>query len=245
MSLNADRELSIYTSRELVDLPVDDNVVIYKGALVGRNRATGYARGLIAGDEFLGLAYRKADNTVAGHTAGGIRVRLAQDVDVVHPLSGATQGDVGKEVYASDDATLTLSASGNSRVGRIVALEGVDTVRVRCQPVQSLSGVLENSPVVALADASATLTLNHMNRTLLMANSAARTLTLPPVATARAGAWLRVVKTSAAAFAVTLDGDGAETIDGAATFAGIDSQYDTVLLACTGTEWVILSRDLS
>jgi len=65
------------------------------------------------------------------------------------------------------------------------------------------------------------------------------------VASARAGAWLRLVKTNAAAFAVTLDGDGAETIDGGATFAGVDAQYDAVRVLCTGTEWIILSRDLA
>lgn len=76
MALTANRDLLFYTSRELIEVPVDDNANIFKGALVGRKRATGYARPLVAGDEFLGVAYKQADNTVAGHTAGGISVRL-------------------------------------------------------------------------------------------------------------------------------------------------------------------------
>src|SRR5262245_11854746 len=75
MPLTADRDLEFFASFESLDLPVDDNVVIYRGAFVGRNRTTGYVRPLIAGDEFVGVAYRKADNTVAGHVAGGITVR--------------------------------------------------------------------------------------------------------------------------------------------------------------------------
>jgi hypothetical protein len=245
MALTADRNLEFYTSQELIDVPVEDNVRIYKGALVGHRRSTGYARPLNAGDEFLGVAYRQADNTVAGHVAGGINVRLHQSVDMVHTLTGVTVADMGKDVYASSDNTLTLAPTGNSRVGRVVAVEAANLARVRCQPVGLLSGVLENGPVLSLADESATLTLDHMNRTLLIANTAARTLTLPAVATVRAGGWFRLVKTSAAAYAVTLDGNAAETIDGAATYTGIDALYDCALVVCTGSEWVILSRDIA
>ncbi len=245
MALSADRELEFFASQELVDIPVDDDVKIYKGAFIGRNRTTGYARALVAGDELLGIAYRQMDNTVSGHSAGGVNVRLHQALDIVHTLAGVTQADIGKDVYASADETLTLTPLGNSRVGRIVAVEGTNLARVRCEPVAQISGAYENQPVVSLADASATLTLDHMNRVLLIANTDARTLTLPPVATVRAGGWLRVVKTSAAASAVTLDGNAAETIDGAATYAGIDAQYDCVLLVCTGSEWVIVSRDIA
>jgi len=245
MALTSDREITFFTAQELVDIPVDDNVVIYKGALVGRNVTTGYARPLQAGDDFLGIAYRRADNTIAGHTAGGISVRLHQSVDVVHALSGVSQVDVGKDVYASGDDTLTFEPAGASRVGRVVAVEGANKARVRCQPVVQVTGALEGTQVVALADASASLTLNQMNRVLLIANTVARTLTLPPVASVRAGGWVWLVKTSAAAAAVTLDGNGTETIDGAQTFAGVDAQYDTAQLVCTGTEWIILSRDIA
>jgi len=138
MALSADQEVKFYASQELVELGVDDNVVIYKGALVGLNAATGYARPLVAGDAFVGLAYRQADNTVAGHTAGGVSVKLHQNIDAVLPLSGVSVTDIGAEVYASDDATLTLTATGNSRIGRIVAVEGSGLARVRLKPVFSM-----------------------------------------------------------------------------------------------------------
>lgn len=137
MALSSNRELKFYTSQELVDIPVDDNVNIYKGAFVGLNASTGYARPLTAGDDFLGVAYKQADNTIAGHTAAGINVRLHQEIDVIHTLSGVSATDLGSVVYASDDGTLTLTAGGNSRIGRIVAIEGTDLVRVRCQPIGS------------------------------------------------------------------------------------------------------------
>ncbi|MFQ5805334.1 MAG: cytoplasmic protein [Phycisphaerae bacterium] len=139
MALSSNRELKFYASQELIDVPVDDDVNIYKGAFVGSNSSTGYARPLVAGDDFAGVAYKQADNTVAGHTAGGIDVRLHQSIDIVHALSGVANTDIGSVVYASDDGTLTLTATNNSRIGRIVAIEGTDLVRVRCQPIASLT----------------------------------------------------------------------------------------------------------
>ncbi len=245
MALTANRDVKFYASMELVELGVDDSAVIYKGALVGRNRATGYARGLVAGDEFLGVAYEKADNTISGHSAGGVLVKLHQAIDVVHALAGVAAGDVGKDVYASADDALTLTPTGNSRVGRVVAVESSGVARVRCQPVLSATGVAENWPLIQLSDASQTLSLDHMNRTLLIANTAARTLTLPAAATVRAGGWFRLVKTSSDAFAVTIDPNASETIDGSATLGTLDAANDTALVLCTGSAWIVLSRDIA
>jgi hypothetical protein len=245
MALTQDRDLSFYAPGELIDFPTDANVLIFKGGFVGRNRATGYARPLAIGDDFLGLAYQQADNTFDGNGPGTALVRLHRHIDIVHTLSGVLLADVGKEVFASADDTLTLAPTGNSRIGRIVAVEATNLARVRIQPQSTAPGISESMGVTTLADSNATLTLDHVGRTLLMSNAAARTLTLPAVAQVRAGGWIRVVKTSSAAAAITLDGNGAETIDGAATFAGVDAIYDTVLLVCTGTEWVILSRDIA
>lgn len=245
MPLTANRELSFFVTRELIELPVDDNVVIYKGALVGRNRATGLARGLVAGDDFLGVAYRKADNTQPGHTAGGISVRLHQAIDMVHTLSGVATGDIGKDVFALDDQTLTLNPLNASRVGRVVAIEGTNLARVRCQPVTEIDGVLDNRPFVQLPDANVTLTLDHMNRVLTMSNTTARTVTLPSVASVRAGAWFRLIKTSAAAFQIVVIPQGGQTIDGGPSYTAIDANYDAVHVVCTGSEWVIFSRDIA
>ena len=137
MALSANRDVKFYASQEMVDLPVDDDVTIYKGAFVGINASTGYARPLTAGDAFAGVAYAEADNTISGHAAAGINVKVHQNIDVVHTLLGVGATDIGSQIYASDDGTLTLTASGNSRVGRIVAVEGTNLVRVRCQPIAS------------------------------------------------------------------------------------------------------------
>lgn len=104
------------------DIPVADNVKIYEGALVMID-ANGYATPLTGtGQKFAGIAYRQADNTITGHTAGGIRVKVnCSEHRRRFAVTGAAQNMVGVPVYASDDATLTMTAAtGNQRVGIFV-----------------------------------------------------------------------------------------------------------------------------
>lgn len=243
MALSADRELDYFASPELIELPVDAAAVIYKGALVGRNRASGNVRCLVAGDEFVGVAFAHVDNSAG--TAAAKRVRLHQNIDIVHAMSGVAAADIGRPAYATDDSTLTTSPIGTTRIGRVVSVDASNVARVRCAPLAGMAGLLEGFSVTQLADAGATLSLDHMNRVLLIGNTAARTIVLPACSACRPGAWFAIVKTTAAAFAVTLDGNSTELIDGSATFAAIDAQYDTALLVTNGTEWIILARDIS
>lgn len=134
MALSANRDVKFYASQELLDLPVKDDVNIYKGAFVGVDSATGYVRPLVAGDAFAGIAYQQADNTGTGHANGAVRVRLHQHVDIVHAVSGATIADVGAAVYASDDGTLTTTEGSNTAVGTLVGIESSGIGRVRCTP---------------------------------------------------------------------------------------------------------------
>jgi hypothetical protein len=133
MALAADRDLKMYATQELIEIPVADNVLIYKGAFVGRDETTGYARPLVGGDIFLGVAYRQVDNTGPGHAAGAVSVVLHQDIDIVHAVTGASQLIVGAFLYASDDGTATLSSTGNSKMGVGVSFEGPGLMRVRCR----------------------------------------------------------------------------------------------------------------
>jgi hypothetical protein len=67
-------------------------------------------------------------------------------------------------------------------------------------------------------------------------------ITLPPAASALSGGIGRVYnikKTDATDNTVTIDGNGAETIDGAATQV-LTAQYQSVTIQSTGTSWVVL-----
>lgn len=103
------------------DIPVADNVKIYEGALVMID-ANGYATPLSGQSEkFAGIAYRQADNTVTGHTAGGIRVKvMVSEHRRKVAVTGAAQNQIGLPVYATDDATLTMTAATGTKVGIFV-----------------------------------------------------------------------------------------------------------------------------
>ena len=74
------------------------------------------------------------------------------------------------------------------------------------------------------------------------ATGAAFTVTLPLAATAGDGFTIAIKKTDASANAVTIGGNGAELIDGAATLS-LASQNNSVMLACNGTSWYSVAKD--
>ncbi len=121
----------------------------------------------------------------------------------------------GMTVTRTDANTITLSASAAASV--------LD------MPVQSKS-------------ANYTLVSGDQGNLLNVdASGANRTITLLAAASAGDGYTVAIKKTDATANTVTIDGNGAETIDGSTTKV-ISTQYDTVLLACNGTAWFILAE---
>ena len=97
--------------------PVVASDILYEGAAIGDN-GSGYARPLNAGDPFLGFAVEDADNSAGA--AGAINVWLRTEGRIQLAISGLAITDVGKQVYASDDDTFTLTATSNSRIGRVL-----------------------------------------------------------------------------------------------------------------------------
>ncbi len=65
------------------------------------------------------------------------------------------------------------------------------------------------------------------------------TLTLPPVV-GLAGKVYIFFKSDVSANTVTIDGQDAETINGTTTEV-LSSQYDSIMIISTGTEWLVLS----
>jgi hypothetical protein len=97
------------------DLPVIATDIIYAGAAVGD--LAGYARPLVAGDRFLGFAESAADNATGA--AGAVRVRVRTRGARQLAVSGLVITDQNLPVYASDDATFSLSPVGGTVVGYV------------------------------------------------------------------------------------------------------------------------------
>lgn len=134
MSLTANRDLPRFVDQELRALKVKAATKIYKGAFVGIDRASGFVRGLAAGDLFAGIAYEECDNTAGANGDKSCRVYTQGDFHCT--LSGAVQADAGRPVFASDDETLTLAGGGaGSYAGRCVDVPSSDRVIVRIEPL--------------------------------------------------------------------------------------------------------------
>lgn len=106
----------VFELGDVNELPVIASDIIYEGAAVGDN-ASGYARPLAAGDPFRGFAERKADN--ASGAAGDVNVRVLTRGLAQLSITNLAITDVGKDVYASDDDTFTLTKSTNTRIGYV------------------------------------------------------------------------------------------------------------------------------
>ncbi len=136
MALTANRDVDHFVDQEIRRYPVVAGGRIFKGGFVGLN-AGRYARALEAGDRCAGLAYDAADNTAG---ADGERcVRVYTQGDFLLPLGGAARGDTGKAVYASDDATLTFTAAGNSLVGICVDVPAGGQIILRLEPYHAVA----------------------------------------------------------------------------------------------------------
>lgn len=121
--LNTDTNRVFETPADSNAIPVAANAKIYQGALVGKTTA-GQGRPLQAGDTAVGFAKDNTDNSngVDGEKTCELKARGKVSLFI----SGITLSDIGRKVYASDDNTFTLTATGNSAVGKLVRFEKAD-----------------------------------------------------------------------------------------------------------------------
>lgn len=89
---------------------------------------------------------------------------------------------------------------------------------------------------------TATLRIEEMGFVLVDSSGGTFSITLPPAARIGAGGWYWFIKTDSSVNAVTLDGSGSETINGAATVNFLDAQYDFCVLLSSGSGWFIVNR---
>lgn len=143
-----------YELGDINEIPVIASDIIYEGAAVGDN-ASGYARPLVAGDPFRGFAEQKADNSAGA--AGAVNVRVRRRGTVVLTLTSLAVTDIGKVVYASDDNTFTLTASTNTLIGHVVAVDGTNLAKVAFEEASGLVVELTDSSGGAASDTIAAI----------------------------------------------------------------------------------------
>ena len=145
MALTANSDVDHYIDQELRSFQVAAAKHVYKGALVAL-ASTGYAQPLTAGDRFVGVAYEEIDNSSGAN--GDLSARVYTLGDFGMTLSGAAITDVGRPVFASADATLSFTATGNSYVGIVQDLISSGEIILRIDPnrllVKTATHAVEN-----------------------------------------------------------------------------------------------------
>ena len=162
-------------------------------------------------------------------------LRLARQAGGINANAAITNAGAGS-------LTIKTIGSGSLFLGTedINRLEITNTGKVIVDDVQinsgSLGGIRLARTQVADSDYTALITDSLIAYSSI---SAARVVTLPAAAAAGAG-FVLIVKdesgSASGANTITVDGDGAETIDGAAD-AEIDSAYGSIRLYSNGSQW--------
>jgi hypothetical protein len=133
---------------KLQSFPVEDDVHIFKGALVCLNDAGYVEPATNAADKVLaGVAYEECDNTLSGHSQGGKSIRLFREGLFKFASSGITQDGVGLFCYVSDDETVEDAGTATQGViaGVVAELEDTDVVWVDIGPGVE-QGALSTTP---------------------------------------------------------------------------------------------------
>lgn len=179
MALTANRELNRYVDQELRSFGVAASAHILKGAFVGFDRTTGFARNLVSGDQFAGIAYEEADNS--NGSAGDRSVRVYTQGDFVLTTTGVSQGLIGAPVYAVDNETTTLVPSqGATPIGVVMAMLATNVGIVRLKTMASaLIEQAVNAPLSSLTSAATTQTILVPQRAMRVISAQVVFRTLP------------------------------------------------------------------
>lgn len=128
MALSADTN-RVFEVGTITTVPVKASSQIYLGSAVGF--VSGYARALVAGDDFAGFALENK----LGTTDGAVNCAVSPSGQVSLSISSIAVTDIGKPVYASADGTFTLTQTSNSKIGTVSrwVSTGVAIVRYEAQ----------------------------------------------------------------------------------------------------------------
>lgn len=137
MALSANKEV-LEQDGKILSMPVAA-AHLFKGAMVKINAAGFLAPAAPeAGSQFAGIAYEESDNSAGA--AGAKSARVVTEGCFVLAASGMAAADVGSQVFATDDQTVTTTEGTTSKqkVGKIVKVLSATEVLVKIEP---LSGV--------------------------------------------------------------------------------------------------------
>jgi hypothetical protein len=239
---------------EILSVPVADNVVIYKGSLVGLDSA-GRARPMAAAAttaRAIGRAEETVDNTGAGHSAGKYQVRVAQGIfkwanDTSTAVTNALRGTA---CYGLDDNTVTGASASNAVAGTVIDVvadgvwvqtcldyRGIDDAALRAALASTANA--DGASLVAIEDALSLLAAGTVEAAIAELAKYQR-ITLADPGHAQA-----IPVTRSASVEITIGSSGAETNTLAIpTFVGQTLQLNAAVVG-TGTRVVTAAQAIN
>lgn len=112
-------------------VPVAASTNIYQGTMVFS--ASGYGSGTAGGASFLGVALEQQDNSSG--SAGDLNAECYTRGAFSFNGTSFTQATVGVKIYATDNNTVTATATSNSFVGKCVEYISATKIRVELETV--------------------------------------------------------------------------------------------------------------
>lgn len=210
--------------------PVAASTTIYEGTLVFTN-ATGYADDDTASgvNRFAGVARDQVDNSSG--SAGDKYVELWTDGVFRLVGSGFTQADVQKDVYASDNYTITTTPGPSAvRIGKCEQYISTTVLAVKIDPQQLGTGFTRTTEAnTETLAGTKTLVVGDLKMQILDPGGAGRDVVLPAVASSKD--LMFIVRNSA---------DAAEVLtikDAAAATICTPTQNETAFVWCDGAAW--------
>lgn len=237
---NKDRQIE---KAALMRLPLKAAQLPFVGSAIS-SETTGFMKTLATKEPFKGFARMQVLAADTPAADGGSNLEM--DVGIflaVLPVTGVAQDDIRhrRKVYASDDNTFAMLGSG-SLIGEVVGIFATDTAIVLCRSAEYRQDGPYGGGFETLADADATLTTAQLDKVLIITPTAGRTITLPVAAdcTGRTFCFKNL-----AAQVLTIDGDAAETVDGATTSVLMDAANDTLTFVSDGTKWLSIAGKIA
>jgi len=205
------------------------------------------------GDEYLVFTEDATPVNYVGITSGDAGVApivsvagtdVNIDIELAPKGSGNVTGGTGSAagVFESKGDNDVKLQTGNSTTGDITITDGANgDIDVTPNGTGQFTSTAL-SYTVTTETGNATLTVAEGGIILANSSGGAFTLTLPAAATS-SGLWYTVKFIDSGTNIVTLDGNAAETIDGAGTNTELDAQYDYITIVCDGSNWHIIAEE--
>ncbi len=184
--------------------PVCLSDILYEGGMLSW-RSTGYVGPLVAGEKFAGHAAEGVDNSTGANGDRDIDVYEGEYLAEV-TLTSVAITDERKPVYASDDATLTLTPGSNSFGGFVEKYVRANTAIVRFVTASFGARPHQHTSLAAEGDGGP-LTSPRIVTSILDANGVAL---IALTATASAKNWLTLANAATgASVGISVDGSAA------------------------------------